>query len=175
MEVEERLEAAVGGFGLIRCVRRVPAGILDDVALDHLWGEGVVVPHPDVGAVQLVLRREPAQRLEDLAFGAPGRERQRAPQADVVGHDGVDEGIERVISQGRQHVPRLIGTGPDMTRHEPIGGGERSAYRRHRRKARIAPQERVWDCPGSSTTTWARRPTWRLKASGSALITSNVL
>src|SRR5437762_13023949 len=34
---------------------------------------------------------------------------------------GVDEGVERVVSQRRQHAPRLVGTRPDVAGHEAIG------------------------------------------------------
>src|SRR6266545_548023 len=49
LEVDERLEPALRDLGLIRRVLRVPARILEDVALDDPRGDAVVVAHADVG------------------------------------------------------------------------------------------------------------------------------
>ena len=127
LEVEQRLEPALRDLGLVRGVGRVPARVLDDVALDHLRGEGMVVPHPDIRPVQLVLGGEAAQRLEHLPLGPARRQRERPAQPDVVGHDGVDEGVERVVAEGAEHGPGFVGAGPHVTGLEAIGRGERGA------------------------------------------------
>ena len=175
LEVQQRFQPTLCDLGLVGRVRRVPARVLDDVALDHLRSERVVVPHPDVGAEQLILSGHAPQRLEHLALGTPGRQRQRPPQADVGGHDGIDECVERLVPERRQHTPRLVRTGADVTRHETVGRGEGSAHGGHGCRTRMAAHESGCAWPGLSTTTCARPPTCRLKSSGSARMTSNVL
>ena len=62
--VEEALEAALRDLRLVRRVLRRPAGILEEVAEDGVRHDGVVVPHPDVGAPQLVLRQDVLKPLD---------------------------------------------------------------------------------------------------------------
>src|SRR5438067_1312810 len=45
------------------------------------WGVKEWIAHPDVGAIQLILSGETAQRLQHFALGPPRRQRQRAPSA----------------------------------------------------------------------------------------------
>jgi hypothetical protein len=94
LEVEQRLEPPLGDLGLVGRVRRVPAGILEDVALDHLRHEGAVVAHADVRAEDLVLLGHAAQSLQHLALASARRKLERAAEADVLGHHGVDERVE---------------------------------------------------------------------------------
>ncbi len=133
LEVEQRLEPPLRDLRLVRRVGGVPARVLHDVALDDLRRERVVIAHPDVRPIQLVLGGEAAERLEHLALGPPRRQRQRAPQADVLRHDGVDERVERLVPQRGEHAPRLVGPRSDVAGHEAVGGGERSADGRHER------------------------------------------
>ena len=133
LEVEQRLEPSLRDLRLVRRVGGVPARVLHDVALDDLRRERVVIAHPDVRPIQLVLGGEAAERLEHLALGPPRRQRQRAPQADVLRHDGVDERVERLVPQRGEHAPRLVGPRSDVAGHEAVGGGERSADGRHER------------------------------------------
>ena len=50
LEIQQRLQAALGDFRLIRRVLRVPAGIFQDVALNHRRGDAIVIAHADEGA-----------------------------------------------------------------------------------------------------------------------------
>ena len=47
LEVQQRLEPALGDLGLVRRVGGVPGRVLEDVALDDRRGEGAVVAEPD--------------------------------------------------------------------------------------------------------------------------------
>ena len=47
LEIQERFEAALGNFGLIRRVLRVPAGIFQNVALNHRRRDAIVITHAD--------------------------------------------------------------------------------------------------------------------------------
>ena len=50
LEIEQRLEPALGDLGLIGRVRRVPGRILEDVPKNHARRDAPVVAHPDEGA-----------------------------------------------------------------------------------------------------------------------------
>ena len=50
LEVEQRLETALGDLSLIRRVRRVPARVLEHVPQDDGRRDGVVVAEADVAA-----------------------------------------------------------------------------------------------------------------------------
>eukprot|EP00754_Rhynchopus_humris_P045090 Rhum_TRINITY_DN4599_c2_g1::Rhum_TRINITY_DN4599_c2_g1_i1::g.14995::m.14995 len=64
LEVHQRLQAALRDLGLVRCVRRVPAGALQHVAQDDVRGLRLVVAHADALLHQLVLRHHVAEPLE---------------------------------------------------------------------------------------------------------------
>ena len=61
LEGQQRLEPSLRDFGLIRRVRRVPAGILENVALDDRRRDAVVVAEPDVRPRDLVAAGDFAQ------------------------------------------------------------------------------------------------------------------
>ena len=134
LEVEQRFQPALRDLGLVGRVGGVPAGVLEDVALDHRGGEAPVVAHANEGAEHVVLRRHAAQRLEHLALALGRRQRQRPAQPDVLGHDGVDQLIERVVAEGLRHLANVVGARADVTRDKPVGGEqpcERGGRRHH--------------------------------------------
>ena len=95
LEVQEGLEAALGDLGLVGRVLRVPAGVLEDVALDDRRGDAVVIPHAQERPEHLVAVGQRAQTPERLAL-APGRGQVEGRlQADPLGQGLVDEGVER--------------------------------------------------------------------------------
>ena len=69
LEVDERLEAALRDLGLVGRVRRVPARVLEHVALDDRRRDRVVVAEADHRAAHGVLVGEGAQLGERLALG----------------------------------------------------------------------------------------------------------
>ena len=83
LEVQQRFEAALGDFGLVRRVGGVPAGILQEVALDHGRRDAVVVAHADVGAEDLVLRGDFLQGSQRFVLAAGSGELERTPQPDL--------------------------------------------------------------------------------------------
>jgi len=137
LKVEERLEATLGDLRLVGRVLRVPAGILEDVPLDHRRRDRPVVAHPDVASEDLVPRRERAERPEQLVLaagrGAESARRRVEPQAarhadrvrDRLAHQRVDAGD----AEGREHRLHLRGvraevaTGEDVERREGVAGG----------------------------------------------------
>ena len=115
LKVEQRFEPPLRDLRLIRRVGRVPAGILEHVPLDHGGREAVVIAHAEVGAENLILRGELVQLLERFLFADRGRDPQRLAEADVLGHDGVDERVERIVSEGREHRRLVVRRGPDVS------------------------------------------------------------
>ena len=83
LEVQQRFEAALGDFGLVRRVGSVPAGILQHIALNHGRRDAVVVAHADVGAEDLVLRGDFLQGGQHCVLAAGGGELERAAQPDL--------------------------------------------------------------------------------------------
>jgi hypothetical protein len=64
LKVEEGLEATLGDLGLVRRVLRVPPRILQDISLNHRWGDAVGVAHAEIAPPNIVLRRNGVQLLE---------------------------------------------------------------------------------------------------------------
>jgi len=56
LEVEQSLKASLCDFGLVRGVRRVPAGVLQQVALNNGGHVAIVVAHANIRTEDLVLR-----------------------------------------------------------------------------------------------------------------------
>ena len=77
LEVEQRLEPALGDLRLVRRVGGVPGRVLQHVAPDHRRGDGAVVAEPDHRLGRAVARRERAQ----LARPPRPRSRRRAGRA----------------------------------------------------------------------------------------------
>ncbi len=113
LEVQQRLEPALGDLGLVGGVRRVPGGVLQHVAADDGRRDGVVVAQADHRGQHLVPAGHPAQLGEGLGLG------QRVGQAEVselgvFGQRGADELVERGIAEVGQHVPLGGLVGPDV-------------------------------------------------------------
>jgi len=121
LEVEQRLEPALSDLRLVRRVGRVPAGVLQHVPQDDRRRDTVVVAHPQVRAEHLVLGGEAAQLGERFLLGAGGRQVERAPQANVGGHDRIHEIGERAVAQRVQHRPDVVRPGTEVPRSEHIG------------------------------------------------------
>ncbi len=120
LEVQQCLEPPLRNLGLIRRVGRVPAGILEDVALDHWRREGAVVAHPDIGAEDLVLRRERAHRREHFVLTLAGRKLERVGHSDRRGDDSIDEGIESRVAERIEHRLHIRRRGADVPRYKRI-------------------------------------------------------
>ena len=69
LEVEQRLEAALGDLGLVGGVGGVPGGVLHDIAQDHRRGVRSVVTLPDHLHGGLVLAGNGAQLRQGFLFG----------------------------------------------------------------------------------------------------------
>ena len=70
LEIQQRFEPALGDLRLVGRVLRVPAGIFQDVPLNHRRRDRVVIAHADERAEDLVLRRDLLQFVEQFEFAA---------------------------------------------------------------------------------------------------------
>ena len=103
LEIQQRFEAALRDLGLVRRVLRVPAGIFEDVALNHRRRDAVVVAHADERAEDLVLRRDGFQFAQRVEFTLCRRKIERFAKTDLFRHGGVGQGIERIEADHLQH------------------------------------------------------------------------
>ncbi len=136
LEVEERLEPALGDLGLVRRVGGIPAGVLQDVALDDGRRDGVRVAHPDERSEDPVAVGDGTQPRERGVLGRRRGERQRHLGADAGRHGHVDQLVEGADADGRQHVGQVRVTHADVTAEErvvllEVGEGFACAHRPH--------------------------------------------
>jgi len=126
--VDQRLEPALADLGLIRRVLRVPARVLEDIALDHRRGDAGVIAHADQRAQHLVAADHRAKRGLDLVFAglAPrdhlGAEAQRLLDADRHRHGAVDQRVDRVDPERGQHRRGLVRARTDVAMNEGVTG-----------------------------------------------------
>ena len=128
LEVQERLEATLGNFGLVRRVGRVPRRVFEHVAQDHGRRVRVVVTLTDIRAEHLVLVRENPQRGEGFGFALRLRERaerQRFGAADRGRDHGVDQGGARREAERVEHGLLAGGVGADVAFGERVVRFER--------------------------------------------------
>ena len=92
LEVEQRLEPALGDLGLVRRVGRVPGRVLQHVAQDDAGGDGVRVAHADQRGQHLVAAGQGAQLGERLGLAAGRRGRSSGSSSRIdAGTTPVDQ------------------------------------------------------------------------------------
>jgi hypothetical protein len=122
LEGEQRLEPALADLGLVRRVRRVPGGVLEDVAQDHPGGVRAVVALAYQRGEHPIAVGQPAQVRQGVGLADGVVERQWLVVADRRGHRLVDQ----VVGRGQaQHGKHAVGVG--------------------RRDADVAVRERPWE------------------------------
>ena len=121
LEIQQRFQTTLRDLSLIRCVGGVPARILQHVALDHGRQDGVVITQTDVTLVQLVLRRDAAQVLQERVFAHAFRQVQRLLQADGCRHGLVDQRVERGRIDLLQHGLHVLRVRAVMAIHKLFG------------------------------------------------------
>src|SRR5690606_15623871 len=167
LEVEERLEPSLRDLGLVGRVRRVPAGVLEHIALDHRGRVGAVVAEPDHRPGDPVAGRERTQLGERLRLRRGGRQaaREVGGDADARGDGGVDELLDARVAEHPEHRLLGRGVGADVTvgearRHSAINDAYSSAVSivgsDAKRTAIIqpAPSGSELTREGSSPTAW---------------------
>jgi hypothetical protein len=94
LEVEQRLEPALGDLGLVGRVRGVPGRVLHHLAADHRRRDGVGVAEADHGDEQAVAARQLPQLGLHLGLGAGLGQVQRLERLDGVGDGVADQLLE---------------------------------------------------------------------------------
>ena len=123
LEVEQRFEAALGNFRLVRRVGRVPSGSFQDVAADDRGRDGVVVALADHLDSGLVLGRELAELGEDLHLGEGVLQLQGSFLADGIGDRDIYQAVDRVVADGLEHGVNVgLAAGADVPVREGGGG-----------------------------------------------------
>ncbi|MNF64109.1 hypothetical protein D3C84_458320 [compost metagenome] len=103
LEVQQRLQAALGDFRLVGGVGGVPAGVFQHVAQDHRGREGAVVTHADQAGPQLVLLGIAAQPRQRAPLVQRRRQVQGPIEADRRRHRLHDQLVEGGEAQGLEH------------------------------------------------------------------------
>ena len=137
LEIEQRLQPPLRDLRLVRRVRRVPAGIFQDVALDHRRRDRVVVALAEVRLEDLVLVHDGAQGRERLALAQRRGQLQRAPKPDRRRDHVRGQRIERIVAERGQHLRHLIRPGPEMPPRKRVERGEKIRCGRQRRDSLV--------------------------------------
>ena len=114
LEVEERLEPALGDLGLVRRVRRVPGRVLEHVAQDHGRRDRAGVAHADERGEHLVARRRCRRRRSSTSCSlSRGRQVERlCGRGSLSGTVAVDQLVERGEAERRASSPARRASGP---------------------------------------------------------------
>ena len=94
LERQKGLEASLCNLRLIRRIRRVPAGILQDISKDDAGGMAIVVAQPDVGLERLVPAGHCSELTEELVLRDGRRKVERLRQPNPLRHHFSDQGIQ---------------------------------------------------------------------------------
>ena len=111
---QQRFETALRDFGLIRRVRRVPAGVFEHVAQDDAGGEAVAIALADVGFEDFIAAGDFAEAAEVFVFAEALREVERMFKADAGRNGLVDEIVKRVCARRFEHLLALPLVGTDV-------------------------------------------------------------
>ncbi len=124
LEDQQGFEAPLGDFRLIGRVLGVPAGIFKDIAQDDGRGDGVVKAQSDIGTEHPVPGRQFLQVLQQLIFADRGLLIEGFFETDAGGDGLVDERVQGVYADLRQHIAFFGFIRPDMTEGESVRCGE---------------------------------------------------
>ena len=118
LEVEQRLEAALRDLGLVGRVLRVPARVLEDVALDHRRRDAAVVAHADEGAEDPVRRRRSPRSASSSSCSPSSRSAGR-PAGRAARRAGSRPGPSRRTSSSSEAAPTAASISPDLRLARP--------------------------------------------------------
>ncbi|MNM52926.1 hypothetical protein D3C81_640160 [compost metagenome] len=94
LEVQQRLQAALGDFRLVRRVRGVPGRVFQQVAQDRRGRVARVIALADVVAEQLVVRSDGLECGQGFSLALPLAQLEHAAAPDAGGDDAVDQGFQ---------------------------------------------------------------------------------
>ncbi|MNZ53724.1 hypothetical protein D3C78_716090 [compost metagenome] len=124
LEVQQRFQAALGNFWLVRGIGGVPGRVFQQVAQDRRRSVGVVVALADVALEQLVLAGDGLERGKRVGFALAVVRAEHAGAFDAVGNDRGGHGFQRVEAEGGQHGLLVSGARADVAGDEFVGGAE---------------------------------------------------
>ncbi|MNN58189.1 hypothetical protein D3C81_1732230 [compost metagenome] len=90
-----------------------------------------VIALADVIAKQLVLRRDGLERGQRLGLALPFAQLKHAGALDALRDDAVDQAVEAVMADQRQHRVDVVLTRADVTGDELVVGGQRDGCIAH--------------------------------------------
>ena len=114
LKIQQRLEASLRDFGLIRRVGRIPTRILQNVAADNRRGVRAVNSHPEMRSSHFVLGHDRAEFLQGGFFRARFWQIEIAGQADRGGNGFLEERVERAGANGLAHGLDFFGVRADV-------------------------------------------------------------
>ncbi len=135
--IQQRLQPALRDFGLVGGIGGVPGRVFQDVALDRGRRDGAVITLPDQAGHDAIPGRDLLHPGQQRGLGQGGPV-QRTVLPDRLGHGLVDQRIQAVRTDCRQHLGHLVGRGTDVTAIGEIVGvvvGRCPAAHPHLRRA----------------------------------------
>jgi len=146
LEVEQRLEPALGNLRLVRRIGGVPTGVLEHISEDDGRRDAAGVAHPDEGLENLVPAGNLPELLEQRGLAQRGREVERTAKANRGGNRRLDKGLHRTEPQGVQHAVALPRVRSNVTVDEVLGRlPEKSHGKRHLTAQPDGAQPPWWD------------------------------
>ncbi len=124
LEIEQRLQTALGNFRLIRGISGVPGRVFQQVAQDWRRCMGVVVTLADVGFEQLVLAGDGFDGRQRIGFALSGRQIEHAGALDAFRDHAFAQCFDGVKTQRLQHGQLVVGARADVTGDEFVGGAQ---------------------------------------------------
>ena len=121
LEIQQRLQAALGDFRLVRGIGGIPTRVFQHVAQNHCRRQGAVVAHADQAGPQLILRGITAELGQCGLLVQRGRQGQRRLQVNGGRYGLSDQGGTAVQPQALQHGLLLGGIRPQVALQEGIG------------------------------------------------------
>ncbi|MNO41057.1 hypothetical protein D3C76_312210 [compost metagenome] len=125
LEIQQRFQAPLGNFRLVRRVGGVPGRVLQQVAQDRRRRVAREIALADVVAKQLVLRGNGLDRGQGLGLALPLGQFEHAGALDALGDDAVDQGLERVVAGQRQHGVDIALARADVAGDELVVSAQR--------------------------------------------------
>ncbi len=113
--VQERFEAPLRDFRLVRRIGGVPGRVFQDVALDDRRRDRAVIALTNQRGQNLVLVGGFAQLVERFTLRHRRAPDERHLLADRWRHGGVDQRIEALVADGAEHIRHFRRRGADMT------------------------------------------------------------
>ena len=120
LEIEQRLQSALGDFRLVGRIGGIPAGIFQHVAQDHRRCDGVVVTHADAGGEDLVAAGQSFQVGQHLGLATRLIQRQRPVHGDALGQGLCDQLRQRRHPQSLEHALLFRRIRTDMAADEGV-------------------------------------------------------